>query len=99
MAPGSKVRDFAWFTACEQAFQRLKKASENQQKTGLGGADSIAMRLPEAFLAQSLDFKGLPKPGCCAQQLMKRSANCKNKQKYFFACRIKGTRENTDLAI
>jgi hypothetical protein len=93
------VRGFAWFTACEWAFQRLKKASENQQKTGFGGAGSIAMRLPEAFLAQSLDFKGLPKPGCCAQQLMKRLANCKNKQKYFFACRIKGTGENTDLVI
>jgi hypothetical protein len=93
------VRGFAWFTACERAFQRLKKASENQQKTGFGGAGSIAMRLPGAFLAQSLDFKGLPKPGGCAQQLMKRLANCENKQKYFFACRIKGTGENTDLVI
>jgi hypothetical protein len=83
MASGSKVRGLAGFTACERAFQRLKKASENQQKTGFGGAGSIAMRLPEAFLAQTLNFKGLPKPGCCAQQLMKRSANCKNKQKYF----------------
>jgi len=49
--------------AGEQAFQRLKKAAENQQKTGLARSNSTAMRLPAAFLAQTLDFKGLPKPG------------------------------------
>lgn len=86
-------------TACERAFQKLKKAAENEQKMGFGGSNSIAMGLPEAFLAQSLDFKGLPKSGFGTEQLIKHTANCKNKQKYFFVCRIKGTRENNDLAI
>jgi hypothetical protein len=49
---------------CERAFQELKKAAENQQKTGSGWPNSMAMRLPEAFQALSLDFKGLPSTGC-----------------------------------
>ena len=63
IACGSKVQNFGFLMAGEQAFQRLKKAAENQQKTGLARSNSTAMRLPAAFLAQTLDFKGLPKPG------------------------------------
>jgi hypothetical protein len=40
-------------------FQRLKKAAENQPIRGLCRSMPVAMRLPEAFLAQSHDFTSL----------------------------------------
>jgi len=67
----SKVQGPVALMAGERAFQRLKKAAENQQETGLGSSSSSVMRLPGAFLAQWLGFKGLPKVRCWAHELMK----------------------------
>jgi hypothetical protein len=81
------------------AFQKLKKAAENQQKTGLDRSSPVVMRPPEAFLAQALDFTPLPKFGVRHGSRVKYSGHGQNSKKYFLACRIKSTRGNTDWAI